>query len=43
MDRVTDGLRFYVALCDVADGLDLEQFPFQIIHMEELGFRTGSG
>ena len=37
LDRVTDGLRFYVALCDVADGLDLEQFPFQIIHMEELG------
>jgi SAM-dependent methyltransferase len=34
---VTDGLRFYVALCDVADGLDLEQFPFRILGMEELG------
>ena len=35
LDRVTDGLRFYVALCDVAD--DLEQFPFRILRMEELG------
>jgi len=37
LDRVTDNLRFYVALCDVADGLDLEQFPFQILRMEQLG------
>ena len=35
--RVTDGLRFYVALCDVADELDLEEFPFRILRTEELG------
>ncbi len=35
--RVSEGLRFYVALCDVAEGLDLESFPFRILKMEELG------
>lgn len=37
LTRVTEGLRFYVALCDVADGLELEEFPFRILRMEELG------
>jgi hypothetical protein len=37
LTRVTERLRFYVALCDVADDQDLEDFPFRILRMEELG------